>query len=130
MTRQRGIIYLTYKKSDFSLVALEYYYRGDSGLYIYAKTFLELLDMTQVQLCIYPLAFIILSYLAHLTFLNDNIYLSLLVLGFTGLVGILLSPWLILYISAFFVFFKVFSDVIFLLTLIAMVFVTVLEVNS
>ena len=84
--------------------AVAAYYRGGerNGEMAFAKTFRELVEVTHFHSFIMGLVYLVLAHLFIATPLAPEVKTAFIVVGFAGLLGDLLSPWLIRYVSGAF----------------------------
>jgi hypothetical protein len=77
------------------------YYRGgeSGGQMTFAKTFRELVEVTHFHSFIMGMVYLVLAHLFLATGVSAGVKRGVIVIGFVGLFGDLVSPWLIRYVS-------------------------------
>jgi hypothetical protein len=77
------------------------YYRGgeSGGQMTFAKTFRELVEVTHFHSFIMGMVYLVLAHLFLATGVSAGVKRSVIVIGFAGLAGDLVSPWLIRYVA-------------------------------
>jgi hypothetical protein len=85
--------------------AAAYYLGGErGGEMAFAKTFRELVEVTHFHSFIMGVVYLVLAHLFIATAVRPALKRGLIILAFAGLLGDLLSPWLIRYVSGAFAY--------------------------
>ncbi len=87
------------------------YYRGGDrgGAMAFPKTFRELVEVTHFHSFIMGIVYLVLAHLFIATGVGERWKRALVLLGFAGLAGDLVSPWLVRYVAAGFAYVQVVS---------------------
>lgn len=85
------------------------YYRGgeSGGQMMFAKTFRELVEVTHFHSFIMGVVYLVLAHLFLATALGPGLKRGFVILAFLGLLGDLVSPWLIRYVAAGFAYLQI-----------------------
>ncbi|MBI3783459.1 MAG: hypothetical protein HY270_08655 [Deltaproteobacteria bacterium] len=87
-----------------------YYNGGDSGTEMsFGKTFRQLVETTHFHSFIMGVEYLVLAHLFIATTLATTTKRTLIVVGFAGLAGDLISPWLVHYVSGSFAYLQLLS---------------------
>ena len=102
-----GILVFFLVKTGLTGAALVEYYRGNESKMMYPKTFQELWEVTHFHLFTMPVVFLIFAHLFALTHVSPRIKGAVLICAAVGIFLDLISGWLIVYLGAGLVFFKI-----------------------
>jgi len=87
------------------------YYRGGdrAGEMAFPKTFRELVEVTHFHSFIMGIVYLVLAHLFIATGVGERAKQALILVGFAGLAGDLVSPWLIRYLACGFAYLQILS---------------------
>jgi hypothetical protein len=134
-----------YEKTGFSYKKTIRYYCGDEeegisaplseeetknrleeGLF-FPKSYRELLDVTHAHLFSIPIVVFILSRILAMTHTREGLKIATYIISLLGVVLNLSTPWLIRFVSPFFVVTFVFSNILLILSFGAYIFIPLYE---
>jgi hypothetical protein len=103
------------------------HYRGSDATYGEPMSFRELAEITHFHLFTMPVVFMILVHVLYLTMASSGVKASLTWIAFGGVALDLISPWLITYVSPFFVLTMLTGDLLMVLSFFAMMAIPMYE---
>jgi hypothetical protein len=96
------------------------HYRGSAATYGEPMSFRELAEITHFHLFTMPVVFMILIHVLYLTMASSGLKVSLTWIAFGGVGLDLVSPWLITYVSPFFVLTMLVGDLLMVISFLVM----------
>jgi hypothetical protein len=103
------------------------HYRGSDATYGEPMSFRELAEITHFHLFTMPVVFMILIHVLYLTLASSGLKVSLTWIAFSGVALDLISPWLITYISPFFVLTMLTGDLLMVISFFVMMAIPMYE---
>ncbi len=103
------------------------HYRGSDVTYGEPMSFRELAEITHFHLFTMPVVFIILIHVLYLTMASSGLKVSLTWIAFGGVALDLISPWLITYVSPFFVLTMLTGDLLMVISFFVMMAIPMYE---
>ncbi len=103
------------------------HYRGSDATYGEPMSFRELAEITHFHLFTMPVVFIILIHVLYLTMASNGLKVSLTWIAFGGVGLDLISPWLITYVSPFFVLTMLVGDLLMVISFFVMMAIPMYE---
>lgn len=102
-------------------------YRGSDATFGEPMSFRELAEVTHFHLFTMPVVFMILVHVLYLTSTSHAVKVWMTWLSFAGVVLDLASPWLITYVSPFFVLTMLTGDTLMMVTFLVMMWIPLHE---
>jgi hypothetical protein len=103
------------------------HYRGSDATYGEPMSFRELAEITHFHLFTMPVVFMILVHVLYLTMASSGVKASLTWISFGGVTLDLISPWLITYVSPFFVLTMLTGDLLMVISFFVMMAIPMYE---